>query len=105
MSLASRLDRRVTIERRTDAVDSFGGPLDTYAALATVAASVRETDGREFLAGDTQLVAEQRAVFTIRWRAIEPTDRIMYGGRAFDVQSTREVGRRAALEILAIARA
>lgn len=103
--LASKLDRRILIERRTASTDEFGGPTETFAPLATVWAAVKEADGREFLASGSQIVAEQKAVFTIRFRMIETTDRVVYGGRIHDIQSTREIARRAALEIHTISRA
>lgn len=105
MTLASKLDRRIVIERRTAATDDYGGPHETFAPLATVWAAVKEADGREFLASGSQIVAERKTVFLIRWRALETTDRVIYAGRIFDIQSTREIGRRAALEIHATSRA
>lgn len=99
MIRAGDLDRTILIERASNVPNEYGEPIDTWSPLATVRAKVTETPGREFIAG-TLPVAERRAVFLIRFRGdVTNRDRVTYNGRAFDIVGTREIGRRAGLEL------
>lgn len=101
---AGQLDRRITLERKTLTFDpDTNFPIETWQPLVTVSARVQEQPGREFLSEGVQVASEAKAVFTTRYRAgIETTDRIQYAGRVFNIRSTREIGRRAGLEIMAV---
>ena len=99
---AGRLDRRITIEQPTAAVNTFGEPVQTWADLATVWASVRAKSGREFFAGGEQATAD--TVFRIRYRSdVTRVMRISYGGAVYDITAIAEIGRREGLEIIATA--
>ncbi len=100
MIRAGDLDRRVTIQRCQRAqIAGSGETISVWSDIVTVAATVRQANGREFLAGSA-IVGEQRAVFVVRFRAdVSQLDRIAYGGRTFDIDDIREIGRREGLEI------
>ncbi|MGE3245714.1 MAG: phage head closure protein [Beijerinckiaceae bacterium] len=102
---AGDLDRKITIERAARGeADEFNEATLTWTPLASPFAKVAETRGNEFLAAE-QRVAERRAVFTIRFiSGIRRTDRIVWDNECWDITSTREIGRRMALEIHAFVR-
>lgn len=98
---AGQLDRRVTIQARQTTRDAAGGSVVTYTERATVWAMVRWLTGREVLAAQ-QVVAAEQAEFTLRHRAdVLPTDRLVLDGAAWDVQHIGVMGRNEALRILA----
>lgn len=105
---AGRLDRRIVLKRRKTGANSYGEPVDQWSTLAEVAASVIPvSDGERWRAGET--LASKLCRFTIRWSArvsaLDPRDQIEYGGRVWDIQGVKEIGRRQFLEITAAARA
>lgn len=103
--LAGQLDRVIDLQRmETIENPETGEWLETYTTYATERAKLTETGGREFFAATTT-IAEQKATFLIRWRGdVLVTDRVSYGGKAYNVNATREVGRRVGLELQCTAR-
>lgn len=102
---AGRLDRRITISRRTTTQDALGGVVETWSPLCTVWAACRPLTGREYFAA-MQVNAEIAMEFTIRWReGITPLDRVTFDGRDYDVVHVAEIGRREGLLLLGKARA
>jgi len=97
------LRHRVTFESRKTGRDEFGQPLEGWDVVATLWASVDPVSGRELMTAQ-QTQSEITHRIRCRYRAgIETAQRILFDGRAFDIQSAinpREVG--ASLEILAI---
>jgi SPP1 family predicted phage head-tail adaptor len=97
------LDRQILLQRATVTYEGpYNEPVHTWATIATAWAEVRRTPGREFLSL-SQVVAERRATFVIRYRDVLPTDRILFEDEAWNVQDSRELGRREYLEISAVA--
>lgn len=98
-----KLDRRITIQQRTVALDAYNEPVETWSALATVWAKVdypltasdeNVTDGLN--------VAYTRIEFTIRHRTdIGFINRIVYGSDTYDVERISEEGRKSYLKITA----
>ncbi len=82
---AGSLDQRITIERPAVTTDELGQDARAWTAVATVWARVMETAGREFLKGDYQ--AEEKTAFVIRWRTIDSTYRVTWGGRTWRIVS------------------
>lgn len=98
---AGDLDRTVALQRQASALDAYGQPVDVWATVGTMRAGVRGEPGREFFAANT-VVAERKCIFIIRWRAdVHATDRIVHDGAAWNIVSTREIGRRVGLELMA----
>lgn len=98
---ARGLDRQIRIERKVSARDGFGGETIAYQLRAEVWAAVIYTRGREaFLSG--QPTPANDIEFRVRWRAdVEETDRVVFEGKAYDIQYLAEMGRRRKLRILA----
>ena len=102
---AGPLDRRVRLERRFEETDASGQSVVRWLPLATVWARVEPLGGREAF-GQQQWVATGDVRFTIRWRDdVTPLHRVVHEGRAYDVVSVAEDGRREALLVVARARA
>lgn len=110
---AGELDRRISIERAgSGSDDGYTMKAGEFAELAEVWCKVRPAPGTErFASGENAATAPTR--FIIRFRGdwdpqVNPKDRIRYpvgGDRVYDIKSVNELGRREALEILAVARA
>lgn len=105
---AGRLDRRITLRRATSSTNAFNEPVYSWADLAMVAAKVVPVnDSEQWRAGET--LAAKMTRFTIRYSttvsAVDPRDRIAYGGREYDIHGVKEIGRREFLEITGAARA
>jgi len=118
---AGRLDRKVTIQRKTVNLSDAGDPVETWADLVTNRwAAVLPLGGDERFAVP-QLGAKQQVEFQVRWSAnlagLTPQDRIIYPVRAdaspqpaladtsiFDIAAVHEIGRREGLRIIAIRR-
>lgn len=104
---AGRLDRRVTLQRRTVTRGSTGQEVETWADERRIWMSKRDVKASERFTGD-QLVAEVDTVFTARAlaaREVSPeTHRLVYDGRIFELKGLREIGRRGWLELFALRR-
>lgn len=100
---AGKLDRLITIERKTATVADSGAIVTAWTIVATVRAEIVEAATEEFLTGYG--VADQTlAVFRIRYRPdITTADRIVHDGVAYDLKRVVEIGRRRALELRAVA--
>lgn len=100
------LDRKITIQRATVTQDAeFNEPEETWEDLyANLWAGKRSKSGQEAFSED-QEVASEVLVFTVRYRKVLATDRVLYEGRTYDILPPLvEVGRRQFLEITAKAR-
>lgn len=90
---AGKLDQRILIETPTYTTDELGAEAATWSEHSRPWAQVKETLGREFLAGDVQ--TERKAVFRIRWRAVDARARVTWRGRIYgldDVTGTEREG-------------
>ena len=99
---AGKLRHRITIQRRTQTPDGFGGPVDTWTDFAvSVPASVETLSGRELVAAQAQH-AEATVQFGMRYLAgVDTTMRIVYAGLNHDIVSVIDVGeRRRELQVL-----
>ena len=84
------LDRRITIQQATEAQDSKGQPIKTWAALATVWAEVIPVGGSEIFQA-RQVGAETVAKFRIRYRSdIERKMRVVYDSDNYDITDASE---------------
>ena len=102
---AGRLDRRITIERPTYETDEFGGAaVSAWVPIGTVWAEVTPvSDGEHWRAAE--LAAEVTTRFRIRWGlGVTVEDRIIYGGRVYDISSGKELGRQQWQELTASSR-
>lgn len=109
MIKAGQLDRRITILRATTVTDPGSGQqIETWGPLATVWASWRRASAREQLAA-AEIAATVTDVFEIRWSEllanVNPTDRLVYQGREYNIEEATEIDRRVGILIRGNARA
>lgn len=104
---AGSLDKRVTLQRPGGGVDDGYTRTEGFADHATVWASVRPGPGTErFANGENAATAP--VVVRIRWsenvKGVDPTWRLKFRGRPYDIKSVTEIGNRDGIELLAVAR-
>lgn len=82
---AGRLRHAVTIQRKSLTTDEYGGPVESWADVATVAASVEPMGGRELASAQT-VNAEITTKITMRYMAgVTAADRIVFEGRFYNL--------------------
>ncbi len=97
MSLSMQMNQQVVLQALTPGRDAYGSPSTEWAAVATVAASVQDLTGREFVAaGGTQNAATTK--ITIRYRAgVVATMRALHGGNIYSIEAVLGQDRRTLL--------
>jgi SPP1 family predicted phage head-tail adaptor len=84
---AGKLRHQITIQRKSLTTDEYGGPVETWADVDTVWASVEPLSGRE-LANAQTVNAEITTRITMRYLAgVIAADRIVFEGRFYNLQS------------------
>jgi head-tail adaptor len=112
---AGRLDRKVTIQRKSVVLSDSGEQQESWATLANNRwASVAPLSGTERFGGEA-IESSQQVEFRIRWSQdvadLSPLDRIVYpssaatdspslGSSVYDVLSVNEIGRHEVLQII-----
>jgi SPP1 family predicted phage head-tail adaptor len=104
---AGSLDRRIVLQRYSLTRDDLNNAVETWTTLATVWAEKLDISDRERVTA-AQLGADITTRFRIRYSsavaALNPKDRVLYGGRTYDVMGVKEIGRREGLELTTAAR-
>lgn len=105
---AGKLDRRLTLRRKTTTTDEFGAEIATWADVATVWASKQDvSDGERVRA--QQVGARITTRFQVRWGSVTKTisaeDQVVCEGVLYEVTARKEIGRREGVEITATAQA
>jgi SPP1 family predicted phage head-tail adaptor len=105
---AGKLDRRIKVQRATVSRNEMGEEVAAWADVAEIWAGVTPvSDGEKFRAA--QVGAEITSRFIVRHSSltasISAEDRILYQGRVYDIQGSKEIGRREGYEITAGAQA
>lgn len=105
-----RLNRKITIQRKTANLDDAGDPVETWATLSTRWASVNPVSGDEAFS-TPEIMAKQQVEFQVRWSDVvanvSPLDRIIYPALTtaprgiYDILAVHEIGRREGLRIVA----
>jgi SPP1 family predicted phage head-tail adaptor len=99
MSLSGHLNKRVTIQRKSDAQDSFGQPGAGQAGgdwvdVATVWAGIKDMTGRQYFASQAAQNPVQTEI-SIRFReGIVPSMRVLHGSDAYDIEAVLGQDRR-----------
>lgn len=101
MPAAGKLDRRVTIERKTETRSATGAVIETWATWRTVFMGKRDITGTERLRADQELAAETTIWDSHYIDGLRTDDRLNAEGKTYDIVGIREVGRRAGHEITA----
>lgn len=108
---SSERDRYVTIQQLTESAGSSGYPVETWTTLVNAWMSKRDVSGRErFAAGQIS------APFDSRWEMnyrgdmdpelvnVAKLRRLNYQGRTYDIVAASQIGRRAGIELLTLAK-
>ena len=96
---AGTLRKRVSIQSRSTALDSFGGQSTTWATIATVWAEIVALSGREVMLAQAERVEVSHTI-TMRYQPIFAAPitvaayRVLYQGRIFNVRSSENVDER-----------
>lgn len=98
---AGKLDRTISIERKTETVHETGAVVTDWLAVATVRAEVVTHSADEFLTGFGE-AENGNVIFRIRYLpGVTTAHRVTYDGKVYDLKEVIEVGRRRALELRA----
>ncbi|MBZ9694540.1 phage head closure protein [Mesorhizobium sp. CO1-1-9] len=102
---AGKLDRTISIERKTETVSPTGAVVTAWLNIATVRAEIVTQSASEFLTGFGE-AENGTIVFRVRYLAgITTADRVSYAGQVYDLKEVTEIGRRRGLELRAVATA
>ena len=106
--MAGARDRLITLQRKTFTLDGFGGEVVTWSTICQRwASSLPVRDSERF--GNSEAISTITHRFQILWDAtaaqIDPTYRVLFDNRTYDVVAVKEIGRRDGIEISATARA
>lgn len=94
-----RLNRRVTIERETEAVKPSGSVVKAWTPVATVWAEVLQQTASEFFTGYGE-AETGTLIFRVRYRpGITTANRVAYDGAAYGIKEIKIIGRRAGMEL------
>lgn len=107
MLAKGRLNRRVMIERSgTLTQNTWGEDEEGQPAEITRYAEVKPAPGTErFANAENAATAPTRFLFRYEPDLVSVVDRLLYGGRTYDIKSVNEWGNREGWEVLAVARA
>lgn len=107
MSGSGKMNRRITLQRATVVRNAFNDEIETWGTLATVWAQRHDVSAAEGFRAQ-EVGAELTARFTIRYSAtvasLNPRDRLLYGGRIFNITGVREKDMNRWLEVDCVAR-
>lgn len=109
MTYAGKLDRIVTLQRATVSYDSFNEQVETWETLATVSAGKRDVSSSEAMRAQ-EIGAQLTTRFMVRRvpaiTDLNPRDRLVFEGRAYNITGVREPvdTRNAWIEIDAVVR-
>jgi head-tail adaptor len=93
----------IVVERAAVTIGASGAPAETWTALVTLRAAVSQEATAERLA-DRGASDETSVVFRTRFfPGITPADRILFGGRPFNLLEVTPIGRDRWLDLRAIA--
>ena len=101
-------DRLITLQQKTYTLDGFGGEIVTWVTIGQRwASSLPVNDSEAFRNSEATATITHR--FQILWDAtaalVDPTYRLLFDNRTYDIAAVKEIGRRDGIEISATARA
>lgn len=88
------LRHRVTLQRLTGERGAAGGANDTWQDIGLRWASVKPLSGREWVnaaAANTEISHDVMLRADSLTKTLTPRDRLLFGGRVFDIQAVRNV--------------
>ena len=94
-----RMNRRIIIERETEAVSPSGDVSKVWALVATAWAEMVQQSASEFFTGYGE-AETGTVIFRIRYRPeITTADRVTYAGTTYNLKEIKEIGWRDGLEL------
>lgn len=99
---AGKLNRVIDIERAVVTVDTFGTPVETWKWVTSLRAQLVEETAEETMRSHGS-ATETLLVFRTRFYDLTLAERIVYGGRPYDLKKIKELGRRQGMELHAAA--
>lgn len=100
---AGKLQHRIELQRQTETLSPSRKAQQVWTTYATGKAEMRQAGISEFLTTYGEGVSNN-AIFIIRWiPGIAVSDRIMHGGKVWNIVALAEIGRRRGLELRAVA--
>lgn len=100
---AGKLDRKVDIERLTQAPDEYGVPQETWTNVATLRAQLVQASTEEFIRAHGAS-SESVVIFRTRFlTGVTVADRVIHDSQTFDIKEVKEIGRRRGLELRCLA--
>lgn len=103
MMHAGKLQHVIELQRLTEEVQASGAVSVSWNTYATGKAELRQAGVSEFLTSYGEGTANN-AVFLIRWLpGVSVSDRIIHGGKVWNIVALAEIGRRRGLELRAVA--
>jgi len=100
---AGKLQHRIELQRLAETIAPSGHVQQVWTTYATGRAELRQAGVSEFLTTFGEGVSNN-AVFVIRWvPGVSVADRILHGGKGWNIVAIAEIGRRKGLELRAVA--
>lgn len=100
---AGKLQHRIELQRMTETLTPSRKVQAVWATYATGKAELRQAGISEFLRESLE-GATSNAVFLIRWiPGVSVADRLIHGGKVWNIVAIAEIGRRKGLELRAVA--
>lgn len=98
--MAGRLNKRVILQTVSNATDGGGGVTETWADTVTLWAQIEELSGSESYEAQ-QVASRLTHKVTIRYRDVNPQQRLKYGTRILQIRGKINPGQRnESLELL-----
>lgn len=103
MIQSGKLQHRIELQRMTETLGPGRQAVQSWATYATGKAELRQAGLSEFLTSYGEGTSNT-AVFLIRWiPGVSVSDRIVHGGKVWNIVAIAEIGRRRGLELRALA--
>jgi head-tail adaptor len=100
---AGKLQHPIELQRPTEALGPGRVAVQTWTTYASGRAELRQSGVSEFLTTYGEGMSTN-AVFVIRWiPGVALSDRILHGGKVWNIVALAEIGRRRGLELRAVA--
>ncbi|NPD17313.1 head-tail adaptor protein [Xinfangfangia sp. D13-10-4-6] len=100
---AGKLQHRIELQRLSETPGPHRHVVQTWTTYASGKAELRQSGLSEFLTTFGEGVSNN-AVFLLRWvPGVAVSDRILHGGKVWNIVAIAEIGRRKGIELRAVA--
>lgn len=98
------LDRRINIQIAGVVFNTYGESVKTWSLFEEVWAQIERAPAAVEKNSGEQIVSVNKVVFNVRWSdridSVNPTYRISYGGKIYNILGVHEVGRKERMRII-----